>query len=243
MPYCPRCGVEVDKEIRECPLCSFEIPLVEEEPEAPTEEIELKNYYNELQNLKKTRRKRAKQFTFTVILLGSIAAVVNNTLQDYLGNNSLTFSPYVISSISLFLLFMLPVFGLIRGWKKIILLLGIGTAGFLLSIDFYSHGIEWFPLLGFPLTILTFGSLFLIMLLIKKIKPGKLYSTSIILGAVSVFMILVELIIELYLGGGVKLDWSLQALVAAGSLALLMILGGLMRKKHTFAKLKRYLHF
>lgn len=241
MPYCPKCGVEVDFKIKTCPLCAFEIPEVPHEHDYPNEEIELKNYYEELKVLKKKSRKRSRQILFIVILLVTIAAAVNNTMQDWLRNNELTFSPYVLSSIGLFIIYLLPVFGFIKDWKKILTLLFIGSTAFLFSIDFYADGLEWFVPVGLPLTVLSIGMLFLIMLIIKKKKPGRLYSGSIILGAASVLLIILETVIDHYLGE-FKLEWSLQALVAMGSLSLLLILGRVLINRDAFAKLRRYMH-
>lgn len=32
MAYCPKCGVEVDNNVKNCPLCDFPIPDIGEEP-------------------------------------------------------------------------------------------------------------------------------------------------------------------------------------------------------------------
>ena len=242
MPYCPKCGVEVEHGILKCPLCSFDIPEIPHEDEQMHEELELKNYYTELHNLKKKSRRRAKQIAFIVIIFGAIGAAFNNTMQDWLGNNRLTFSPYVLSSIGVFILYLISIFGFIHGWKKNLLFLSLGTTAFIFSIDFYSDGLGWFLPLGLPICILTFGLIFATAIIIRKLKPGKLYSISIISAAAAIEVILLELIIDISLHN-IRLQWSLQALVPLVSISLLCILGKSLEKHDIFAKLKRYMHF
>ena len=241
MPYCPKCGVELNHGIHECPLCSFDIPDIPEEIEPIAEEVELRNYYTELHQLKKKNRKRSKQIFFIIIFLGAIGAALNNTLQDWLGNNRLTFSPYVLSSIGVFILYLISIFGFIRGWKKNLLFLFLGTTAFLFSIDFYNEGMNWFLPLGLPASVLTFGLIFFTALLIRKIKPGKLYSGSIILAVAALHIIILEIIIDINFGK-LNLEWSLNALIPLVSLSLLLVLGRAMINHDVFAKLKRYMH-
>ncbi|MDC7225672.1 MAG: hypothetical protein PQJ61_02780 [Spirochaetales bacterium] len=242
MPFCPRCGVEVDYGVRNCPLCTFNIPEVPYEQEILHEEIELKNYYTELRELKIKRRIRNKGIAFVIIILIAAGGVFNNIMQDLVANGELTFSLYVVSSFFLFIFCMISIFGLVHGWRNNLLMLFIATSITVLSLDFWSGGIEWFWTLGSPLVVVSFGFLSLTVFLIKKLKPGRLYGFSIILACVSILLIMVEIILDLYIGE-LELQWSLQSLIPNGSLALLCMAGRQLVNRDFFHKLKRYLHF
>ncbi len=242
MPYCPKCGIEVDYGILKCPLCSFDIPEVPPKQEILSNEVELKNYYSELKMLKSKRRKFNKKIVFILILLITAGAVFNNAMQDLFVNGELTFSFYILSSFALFIVCMISLFGLIKGWKNNLIILFISTALFILTIDLWSGGIDWYWNIGLPIVILSYGLLFLSVLLLRKLKPGKLYGLSIILFISSIFLILLEVILDSYFGA-INLRWSIQALIPNGSFALLCIAGRQLVNHDFFKKLKRYLHF
>ncbi|HAK45660.1 MAG TPA: hypothetical protein DCO79_07050 [Spirochaeta sp.] len=242
MPYCPKCGVEVDHGTECCPLCSFSIPEIPFETDIKKEEIELKNYYEELKQLKDARKKKTRSVFFIIIILIVIGTAFNNAMQDWMSNNELTFSPYVMSSLGLFIICLIVIFGFIRRMKFVFPLLFLSSSVFLFSLDIFSNGIEWFWTLGLPLTTLSYGIVFITAIIIRKKKPGKLYSGSIILGFAAVLLVLMDSIINLYYGE-LMLSWSLNALFPIGSLALLLILGKALISGKTFKKLKRYLHF
>lgn len=242
MPYCPRCGVEVEHDITECPLCSFKIPVIPNIVDVKKEEIELKNYYEELSELKKLRKRRTKGVVFIILVLAVIFAGFNNTMQDWYANGELTFSPYVLSSLVGFIGILICLFGFIKDWKKIFLFLFFLSSAFLFSIDFYQDGIQWFWSMALPITASSFGLVFLVSYIIKSRKPGGLYNSGIIFTGIAVLIILIEIILDLN-QGGLKLTWSIQVFITAFSLALIFLLARKMVHQNSFKKLKRFLHF
>lgn len=242
VPYCPKCGIEVDYGIVRCPLCTFVIPEIPPEHDILSEDIELKNYYDELKIIKSRRKHRTKQITFIIILLIAIGAAINNTMQDWLIDHTLTFSPYVLSSLGLFTVFLISIFGFIKGWKKNLITFFLAITAFLFSIDFYAGGLDWFLPLGLPITVLGAGLYLITRVIINKLKPDKLYGGSLLLGVTAILLILLELILDFY-SGEIKLEWSIQSIVPLGSLALLFILGRALINRDFFSKLKRYMHF
>ena len=242
MPYCPKCGLEVDNGITECPLCNFTIPDVPYENDLKKEEIELKNYYEELKILKKERKKKTRRVIFIIFILFAVGAGINNALQDYLLNNKLTFSPYVLSSLGLFVICLIVIFGFIKKIQYIFPLLFVSTSAFLFSLDVFSNGVEWFWSVALPLTAMGYGSVLLCLIIFMMRKPGKLIVGSIVLGFVSIMIVLVEVILDLY-SGNFSLSWSLQVMIFTASLTLLLMLGKALVNGKWFKKLKRYLHF
>jgi len=242
MPYCPRCGVEVEHDITECPLCSFSIPEVPNVVDIKKEEIELKNYYAELRELKKLQKKRGKAIAFTIIILAVIFVGFNNAMQDWYGNGRLTFSPYVLSSLGLFICILICLFGFIKNWKKIFLFLYITSSAFLFSIDYYNEVLAWFWTAALPISTATFGLVFLVAYIITRGKPGGLNNGGIIFTGIAILIILIELILDLHYGQ-LKLTWSIQVFITASSLAIIFLLARKIVHKSSFKKLKRFFHF
>ncbi|MBI9108349.1 MAG: hypothetical protein JEZ04_16505 [Spirochaetales bacterium] len=242
MPYCPRCGVEVDYNITECPLCSFSIPEIPYEVDIKKEEIELKNYYEELKVFKQLRKKRGKAIAFIVIVLIVIFTGFNNTMQDWYANGQLTFSPYVLSSLGMFIGILICLFGFIKNWKAIFLFLFCLTVPFLFSLDLYRGEITWFWTAGLPITISSFTLVFLPAIIIKNHRKGGLFASGVVLTAGALLSILVELILDLN-SGNIELTWSFQASITAGSLAFIFLLARKIIRQSSFKKLKRYFHF
>lgn len=56
MPYCPKCGVEVDNGVENCPLCSFPVPYIDESaPRFTSRYPNAKNDYpKNIQHIKNT---------------------------------------------------------------------------------------------------------------------------------------------------------------------------------------------
>lgn len=242
MPYCPRCGVEVDYNVTECPLCSFGIPQIPNTIDIKKEEIELKNYYAELRELKKIRKKRRKGVFFAILIISIIFAGINNVIQDWYANGALIFSPYVLSSLGLLTGILICLFGFIKDWKKIFIFLFCITLAFLFSIDMYSGKIEWFLTLALPIASASFGLTFGVSYLIYRKKPGGLNNSGIIFTGISILIILLELIIDLYMGE-LHLTWSIQVFVSAFSLAMIFLLARKIVHGKSFRQLKRFFHF
>jgi hypothetical protein len=95
MPYCPRCGVEVEQRLDRCPLCDTAIPKdVREHPEEPGEYpedvIPPKPLYREL-----TRRQKRVLATSLIIFLGLFPIAITLGI-DLFQHGSVTWSYYVL---------------------------------------------------------------------------------------------------------------------------------------------------
>ena len=72
MAYCPKCGVEVDNVIRECPLCRFPIPDITE----PNIRIESYQKYPEVTNIYKEYLSGIKNQVFFVVSVLLISIIL-----------------------------------------------------------------------------------------------------------------------------------------------------------------------
>lgn len=95
MPYCPRCGVEIEERLESCPLCDTAIPKeVRSEQKVsamfPEDVIEPKPMYKEL-----TLKKKRILVTSLIIVLGLFPIAITAGI-DLVSSGAITWSYYVI---------------------------------------------------------------------------------------------------------------------------------------------------
>ncbi len=205
MPYCFKCGVEVNNGVRNCPLCDLDLPVFEDEvivePRYPSHE----NVFREI-------KKRRKNVFFAIYSMIFIAIAFNLMLIDNRTNGHLSWSQY--SSIYL-LGSIVYVFAILQYSKNAIFnfgLIGVNTIVLLFLNDIINGKFEWFFRLGLPISLISTVVLYGLFKIFsrKKLLPYKVMETIVLTG---IFLLILEVIIDLYLFGEVYLTWSLQVLI------------------------------
>ena len=242
MPYCSKCGIEVDNSIRNCPLCDFPIPEIPTIIDVQKESIELRNYYDELKKLKKIRKRRVKNIIFFIFMLGIIYTAVTNASQDFYLNGRLTFSRYVLSATVLFTMVLLCLFGYLKKWSAILIFLSAGTCAFLFSLDAFEGGLSWFFPLGLPVLLLSMALIIIPVLIIKKVNRGRVFALGVILASIAAFTIFLEIVIDLFFGE-LRLSWSIQTFIFIFSLGLIILFSKKIFHSKLRKKMKRFFHF
>ncbi len=220
MPYCSRCGVEVDGGVESCPLCDTPIQRI-----ADAEPAEKR--YPDFESDDKPRmnaRMRRKLVWEVISILGAIAiAVVMGS--DLHVHASVGWSIYPTAAVILaWIVSTLVLYA--RRWPWLI---AAGTlfasAGFLAAVDAASGGLEWFFGLSVPLLILLVVIAALLVLVISRVRFGGLNLVAFVSLAVALFCTGTDAVIERYLTGRVGLSWSivvLQALVPFAGVMLFL---------------------
>ena len=195
--YCVKCGVELERGRKECPLCKTKVMYEEltQEPEEEYPEVKI--------NLYKMNKKKIKSRLYFIMLTLSVISILEVLLGNIAINGRLTWGYFVIPSL---ILTNIAVFIATDGWnlKKNLLLLSTSLTVFLLILDLYDEKLTWSVKIGIPIVI-SFFILGLIFSKIKKHKKSKIKFFNYFLILIGIFIISIEIIIS------GKISWSLLA--------------------------------
>lgn len=216
MPYCVKCGVELDKSAKSCILCNTEVLLEIQEdiPPYPKEKAEIPQINN-----------RFVALLVSIMLAIPNAAVLVINLIYFQG----VYWMYYVFGASL-VLWMIFIFPMTLKKKKPLLhvfLIFISATLYLLLIALAVSGIKWFLQLALPISLGIMILLFIIIFIVEKKKPGKLKTTSISLIATILFCFLVEIVVDNFVLGKIELTWSyvVAASIVPAVIALILLSG------------------
>ncbi|WP_028973313.1 DUF6320 domain-containing protein [Spirochaeta cellobiosiphila] len=216
MPYCPRCGVEVESTRSHCPLCSTPIPtlsgLIPEDEllEAPVEKERMK---------KRLESKTKRRIAIEILTIFFVPITLLVMAIDLLINHHISWSIY--PALSLITVFLLAFFPLVFFNKKFSFAISYFlTFGGILYVAEYISKHNWYWNIGLPiLVVLTLVIALIVLMTVKSKRKGFNIPAFIFIG-ISLLNIGIEGI--LYLNGikGTQQAWSV--IVAAGSLPLVI---------------------
>ncbi len=236
MNVCNNCKVELDDDIKVCPLCGKKTNLpVKEETVNDTSEFELNNFnFNEL-----TEKQKGKLF-FEISILILCSLVVVPLIIDVILNSRITWSKYTIASgLAVFAnVIMISLY-----FKRTFLVLAgsfVSTSLLLLAIDLFNHNVGWGLKLGFPIILFIHAIIFFLLLIVKKQKQKGINLLAYILLAAGMLCICIETIIDLHLINSLNLQWSLICFAATLPVSALFFYIHYKLKRVT--DLKRFFH-
>jgi len=214
MSYCVNCGVELAESEKCCPLCQTEVL----NPRSPWKEPSTRPYPPRLERLMKRIDRR-----YLALILGAflLLPVFITLLCDFLTGEGLSWSLYVLSaSVMLAVWILLPLWAKQFHLLSFLALDGLAALLFLAVVERLSEG-SWFLPLAAPITLCFFSALLLLVWLCRRSPAGR-WLSRIALGLLfcSVFCLLVELIVDLYLFQQLSMTWALFVLLPCLILAL-----------------------
>jgi len=211
MPYCSRCGVEVDNDVKKCPLCSTPIQIL------GSDNLTLGRYPDKpapqpappRRNKKEQRRMAAIIITFGLLIPGSIAIAA-----DLVVNKDITWGTYTISAlIYIWVIILLPV---LYYKTPVFTLMAyyLSTLLFLYSIEAFSGGDKWFRQLALPIITVT-----AILIAINFFIANRSAIKGINIFAFAVFSlglecVGIEMALSLFLENTIRVWWSIMVLSA-----------------------------
>lgn len=167
MPYCSRCGVEVEESAAACPLCQAPIQHFEEdaarksEPSYPQHIIDPGDAY---------RLSRAERRRMSVELLTLVAGLATAALflVDMFPDGMLGWSLYAIGSVAfMWMLSILPLF--VAGKPRLLaVLMLLAVIAYLCCIDSLDGRLDWSLALGAPIALITFIAVGLTIAAIRR---------------------------------------------------------------------------
>ncbi len=220
MPYCSRCGVEVDGGIESCPLCDTPIQRL---GDAEPAEKRFPDFESD-DKPRMSARMRRKLVWEVISILGAIAiAVVVGS--DLHAHATIGWSLYPTAAVALaWIVSTLLLY--VRRWPWLVAAgILLASAGFLAAIDEAGGGLDWFLGLSLPLLFLLVVVSALLIFVITRVRFGGLNVVAFVSLGVALFCAGADAVIERYLTGRVGLSWSivvLQALVPFAGIMLFL---------------------
>jgi peptidoglycan/LPS O-acetylase OafA/YrhL len=212
MAICISCGIELDEDLKVCPLCgtaSEESISHDNSPESfPSGIIHLH---------KKENRRHLWELSGII----AFSAITVCTIVDLLINNGLGWSLFCdVSIIAVWIIVSVFLFLKKKAYVTAGLLL-IAVLSALFFIDIIEPGSKWFFPVGFPLAVAAFFAAGLIILLYKAAHFKGLNIIAAALMILSGLCIVTEMILDEYMNATLELRWSLIAAVSIFPVSLI----------------------
>ena len=220
MPYCSRCGVEVDEDVELCPLCGSAIQHFDVDGR-PT----FKPYPDSVIDPDAAPlplRERIKlALEIETVFLGIAFAVL--ILVDLLSNHRFSWSVYPASSIVyLWLCLSMPVFLYRKPWL-VFSVLGPSTLLFLFLIDVFDGNVSWFLPYGLPIALLAIACVVVVSVLSAAVKRKGLNVVAFSFLGISVLCAGIDVIVNLNVEGRFRMGWSMIAAFVLIPVSLLLL--------------------
>ncbi len=207
MSYCVHCGVELAPSEARCPLCKT--PVVD--PNGAWHPPEEKPYPEQLEVVPPRIDHRYGAALAALFLLIPASAVLAS---DLLINHRITWSAYVLGAMLLVGVWVLLPFALdVRRPYLYLTVDTFSTALYLEMIAFLTGGAHWYLTLALPLTVLAGGALMLGVYACRRKRLAPLDRASAVVAVFAAALVALEALTDLWARGGVRLEWSLYALV------------------------------
>ena len=213
MALCVNCGVELDDGLKVCPLCG------KDPSESGEQEKRSGNYPSDILKLQK---KENRKYYWELSGIIAVSGIVICTIIDLLISKELKWS--LLSDVSIAAAWVILTLYQFTYKNTVVilsyLLLTILAALFL--IDLVATGRAWYFPVGFPVTITVFVSAGIIIFLYRTLHLNGLNVIAAGLIVLSVFLIVLEIILDNYLAVKVNLRWSLITGVSILPVALIL---------------------
>lgn len=212
MPYCPKCGIEVES--NSCPLCLHQIKNdIHIIPFSHSVELDKKKV-----NLTNTEKKKLFNAStiFFAVLISSICLTV-----DLIFDKTLTWSIYPVIVITTFALVTTAAIYIPGIFKSISILLLNLLMLFLLDIQIPVK--NFFLMISLPISSTGAIISFIIFLIYKKSKNPGVNMPGYILIGLSLLNITIDLITQNFIYGTTQMTWSLITTVSLMPIAIFLL--------------------
>lgn len=234
MSYCVNCGVELDPSLNECPLCNT--PVLN--PNSPRIEEPVPSFPADIGRVDTERHRDLGIFISVVLSATALSCILLN----FLFYRESPWSVIVTGICICLFVFLIPAVIYSKLPVYVSLLFDISSVAlYLYMISFLTRNHRWFFGLGFP-TVFLFGFLVEIYALcIRHIHLTLLSGALAFFIEVPVFCVLLEILINMYLGQPLSPSWS--AVVTTVCLIIDISLFTIIKKKRLRNEVRRRLHF
>jgi len=221
MPYCSRCGVEVDEGTAACPLCATPIQSLDD-TECKDGTGPYPQHIIDPEDTYRLSRAERRRIAVELLTLAGALACAALVLVDLLPDAHLGWSRYAVASIALgWLVSIAPLvlYDRPKAW-----LAAIGTAGvaFLLALDGMDGRLGWSAALGVPIALASYAALgaTAAVMMARPIKGLNMLGIGAL--GLAAYLIALEAIIRLGLRTSVRPYWSIVAALALVPVAIFL---------------------
>lgn len=230
MSYCVNCGVELAASEKRCPLCGVEVL----NPREPFDELAARPFPADVEKVRHRLVRVTAAQVFSLLLAIPLISIL---LVDLIQDGALTWSLIPTAAmVCAFLAVVLPCL-FKRPIVWLFMILGVAETVLLLFVLKVILGGDWLWLFALPITLLTGAAVIGGYLMIRSRRAPLALKVVIILLILAVYIIVLQMLIEIHLHGRIRIDWSLYAAIPCGMLSLVaLIIGRLVRKNEAFRK-------
>jgi peptidoglycan/LPS O-acetylase OafA/YrhL len=215
MSYCVNCGVELGATEKRCPLCGTVVinpELLNPPPAKPKYPPKPIRGY----------KTGFREFVLPLALILLIPVIIT-ALADWLINGALTWSAYVVASILLCMVIILPPLWVRRQKPMLAVVIDwIATIAFVYAVSRLSGG-TWFAPIGLPVTLIAGALITCLVWFFSRKKLGKLVYAALVLFAIAIFTLATDIIVAAHYSSQTP-TWSLFAAVPCVLIALAMLI-------------------
>ena len=208
MPYCSRCGVEVDKYIKFCPLCNTKIKELDKTPNIPgnfpDDEMISKDYYIPFEKKKKITW---SVFSFLITTALFIVFAVN-----FLISRKITWAWIPLFSLLLTWGLTALVYYLFKKTYFFLLSFFIMITVYLFFLFFVIQYTGLFFMLALPINTAVFINIILVVLSCKKVKNKGYNIIGFILTGTALICVAIDIVITFYITSKIIMTWSIAAI-------------------------------
>ena len=235
MAHCPSCDVEYDDEALACPLCGAANETSSQDPDRGG--VILSDLRNELRPLTAAQRKRFSWELVSILFLSSIIVVF---VVDLVLEGSITWSRYPVSIFAgIWGFFTIATF---LGKKPIPLIAGLSVDILILLflIDVADLHIQWFHILGAPITLWIMLCALAALFLWHLAKRRGMNILAILFLILGVICLGVDAFTSLATTGRIAFGWSLIVMISTVPIFLILVFIHYRLKRHV--DLERFFH-
>jgi len=222
--YCYKCGVKLEDNEKECPLCHSLLPI--------DDNYNLEKAYSDKLDLRKhfDFKYISKLLLLILIFLGFVTVICNICIEG-----KISWSIYVISS----LVYLSSQVSFLYFKNKLIPAIFnlIGLEYLLFTIAYLNNGLEWYLYLVLPNIFVVWLLTVLCIIVFIKRKMRLTRGVSFILFVLSIILIVTEILIDLYKYQIINLKWSIYASIPI--LILSLIIFGISFNKSLIDEIKK----
>lgn len=242
MRICRKCGVRVEDNVDECPLCGE--PVTEERRRQLRSEQERYSVLSagaEVQPANAETVRSAKIWLLQMVSLVAFTAAIIVFAADFAFEFSLSWSQIPLLAIGFVYLATAAIIALVRHPIALLITETAIVAGFLLLLDLLLMQAHWFLTLALPITLLVAllagGSATAIV----RLKLNALQAVAVGLLASGFFVVGLEFVLNYALRGELLVSWSLIAFACTLSLFfLILFINKRLRERH--AEFRKIFH-